>query len=150
MSRRRAVPAPAGGALALLLAGCISGEYARATFDEPVDPARLAGLRPGCDDLGRCLAALGAPHRVFEYRVGPDLSAGMALLWVWRAQRGFGIELSSPSDEVRGSVSFDLDGIDLPGCMLWFGPDLRLEACRMGLVGELLAWRRRPAAVPEP
>ncbi len=142
MTRRPVVLSPL---LIAALAGCVSGDYARTTFDEPVVTARLELLRPRQDDLGRCLAMLGAPHRVFEYRVAPDLTAGMALLWYWREGRGFGIEVSSPSDDVPGSLSFDLDGLDLPGCMLWFGPDLVLEGWRSGRVGDLLAQRARPA-----
>jgi len=130
--------------LVFMLAGCVTGSYERETLDEPTPTARLQSLRPGHDDLASCLAVLGAPHRVFEYRAGADQAAGAALLWFWRDTSGFGIEVSSPSDNVPGSVSFDLQGTDLPGCMLWFGPDLVLLRWQQGLVGDLLPGRVRP------
>jgi hypothetical protein len=36
---------------------------------------------------------------------------------------------------------------DLPGYMLWFGPDLRLERAKKGMLGDLLPGRLRPSAV---
>lgn len=140
--KRRAGTAPV--LLAFAFAGCVSGSYERQTQDEPTSAARLESLRPGQDDLASCLALLGAPHRVFEYRAGADQAAGAALLWFWRDSSGFGIEVSSASDNVPGSVSFDLSGTDLPGCMLWFGPDLVLQRWQQGLVGDLLPGRTRP------
>lgn len=126
------------------LGGCVTGSYDRETLDEPTPLARLEALHPGRDDLASCLQRLGAPHRVFEYRAGPDQEAGAALLWFWRDSSGLGIEVSSPSDQVPGSVRFDLSGTDLPGCMLWFGPDLVLERWQQGMVGDLLPGRARP------
>jgi hypothetical protein len=105
----------------------------------------LAGLKPGQHDLGHCLAELGAPHRVLEYQVGPDLRAGMALVWVWREAAGWGIDVSLAYDDASGSLTFDQLSTDLPGCVLWFGPDLRLERWRSGALGDLLPTRRRPA-----
>lgn len=142
-----------GRALALagagVLAGCVTGSYERALRDEPVPAVRLAALVPGRDDLTSCLAVLGAPHRVFEYSVAADRTSGAALLWFWRDASGWGVEVSSASDNVPGSVSFDFVGADLPGCMLWFDRELVLERWRQGLVGDLVQGRVRPGGVPE-
>lgn len=128
-----------------LLPGCVTGSYNHVSVDEPVPLERLDGLRPGQHDLAHCLASLGAPHRVLEYRVGPDRSSGMALVWVWRDAAGWGIDVSVAYDDASGSVSFDQLSTDLPGCVLWFGPDLMLERWRTGNLGELLPSRVRPA-----
>lgn len=135
--------------VAAVASACVTGSYQHAGIDEPVPAARLEALRPGHDDLAACLTALGAPHRVFEYRVGDDGSSGAALLWFWRDASGFGVDVSSGSRDVPGSLQFDFLGTDLPGCMLWFLPDLRLERWQRGLVGDLLPQRLRPGGPPE-
>ncbi len=128
---------------------CVSGAYNADSLHEPLAAERLDALRPGHDTLATCLASLGAPNRVLEYRVEPDGSSGMVLLWFWRNAEGWGIELSSPSDEVPASVAYGADAADLPGCVLWFGADLVLESWRAGPIGELLPGRVRPS-VPDP
>ena len=137
-------------ALAFALTGCVTGEFAQVTINEPIDVERLHALQPGKDDLTSCLAALGAPVDVREYRVGPDRASGMALVWYWSERVGWGVQVSgSVTDEASVSFEFDWAGTDLPGCVLWFDRDLVLESYREGLVGELLAARRRPSPVVE-
>jgi hypothetical protein len=137
-------------ALALApLAGCVTGSFERALVDEPIPAERLAALRPGADTLAACLERLGAPNQVFEYRVAPDGSAGMALLWFWRGASGWGIDVSGGDEAAPGSVSWDALATELPGCMLWFTPELVLERWRQGLVGDLAPERRRPASPPD-
>jgi len=131
--------------LATLAAGCVQGEYNRISVDEPLREELTAPLRPGVDTLGQCLVRLGAPHRVFEYRVGQDGMSGVALLWVWREAAGWGIEVSGGSEEASGSFSFNLADTELPGCVLWFGPDLVLERWQRGTLGDLLPGRQRPS-----
>ncbi len=131
----------------LFAAGCVSGDWNRAGLGEPIARERLDALRRGTDTLGACLASLGAPERVFEHDVAPDGSSGVALLWYWRDEAGFGVEVSSGRDEVPGSLSFDFVGVDLPGCVLWFDRDLVLQEWRSGLVGDLLPRRVRPSGV---
>src|SRR5204863_6948788 len=109
---------------------------------------QLGALRPGHDTLATCLHALGAPNRVFEYRVEADGSSGMALLWYSRAEVGWGVDVSSPVEEAPASVAFDSSDASLPGCVLWFGKDLVLEMWRAGTVGDLLPRRVRPS-VPD-
>jgi hypothetical protein len=140
---------PAAAFASWLAASCVTGSYDRVTVDEPIRDEQLAALRPGTDDLARCLEALGAPQRVLEYRVDAELRSGMALVWTWRESAGWGIEVtaevSGVSEEASGSFKFNQSDIDLPGCVLWFGPDLVLERWRSGTLGELLPTRRRPA-----
>ena len=133
----------------LLLAGCVTGKYTHVSVNEPLLPEHMAALSPGTDTLGTCLDRLGAPNRVFEYRVGPDRTAGMALLWVWRDESGWGIEVSGAVKDVSGSVSYDQLNKELPGCVLWFSPELVLEGWRMGRIGELLRGRIRPSPVDQ-
>ena len=140
--------AAAAALLALLAAGCVQGSYNRITVDEPLRDEMVAPLRPGQDTLAQCLARLGAPHRVYEYRVGQDGVSGAALLWVWREAAGWGIEVSGGTDDASGSFSFDLADTELPGCVLWFGPDLVLERWQRGTLGDLLPGRQRPSAQP--
>ena len=146
MNRWRRALAPAA---LLLAASCITGSYSHVCVDEPLPSEWLAALQPGTDTLGSCLDRLGAPHRVFEYRVGPDRTAGMALLWFWRDAAGWGVQVSAGTKDVSGSVSFDQLSTDLPGCVLWFGPDLVLEKWRAGKIGDLLRGRTRPSRVDQ-
>ncbi|MBL8751299.1 MAG: hypothetical protein JNK78_19235 [Planctomycetes bacterium] len=138
---------PLGALLLLIAAGCVTGEWNRAGLGEPVPRERLEALHRGADTLGACLASLGAPERVFEHDVAPDGSSGVALLWYWRDEAGFGVDVSAGREEVPGSVSFDFVGVDLPGCVLWFDRDLVLQEWRSGLVGDLLPRRVRPAGL---
>ncbi|MCK5944303.1 MAG: hypothetical protein KAI24_20115 [Planctomycetes bacterium] len=127
---------------------CVTGSYDQVSINEPVDLEALRALEPGRDDLASCLAKLGAPVAVQEYRVAADRSSGMALIWWWSRRYGWGLDISVPVYDEQ-SVSFEMDfgGTDMPGCVLWFGEDLVLERWREGLVGELLAGRRRPSPV---
>jgi len=133
---------------ALALGACVTGDYSQVSFNEPVDLQALRAMRPGEDDLSSVLAQLGAPVDVREYRVDPDRASGVALVYFWRRQYGWGLDISAPVYD-DASVSFEMDfaGTDLPGCVLWFDQDLVLERWREGLVGDLLGVRRRPAPV---
>ena len=129
----------------LLLASCVTGEYNQVTFNEPIDRQRLLQLQPGKDDLTSCLAALGAPVDVREYAVDQDRNSGMALIWFWTSQVGWGAKASSVFKDASVSFEFDFTGTDLPGCVVWFDSDLKLESYREGLVGALLRQQRRPS-----
>jgi hypothetical protein len=134
----------------LVAGGCITGSFERDEQEDPIVAATLAALQPGTDTLGTCLQRLGAPSRVFEYRVEPDGSSGMLLLWSWRDDVAWGIEAAGGTDDASASVSFDQGAADITGCALWFSRDLRLEAWRRGRIGELLAVRRRPSVPEQP
>ena len=131
-------------AMAGVLPGCLSLSYNRMSVGEPVADATLQALRPGRDSLVDCLRVLGAPELVYEHR-----TSGMALLWFWRESAGWGLEMSSPSEDVPARLQLELEGAELPGCMLWFGPDLVLERWRQGTIGDLLRDRVRPTLVDQ-
>jgi hypothetical protein len=124
--------------LLLLLAGCFSLSYTRSRVGEPVPAAALDALCCG-DDLSTCMAALGPPDRVFAH------GDAVACLWFWRDVAGWGFEVSSPFEDVPGSVTLDLETADAPACVLWFASDLTLVRWQSGTIGELLPDRVRPA-----
>tara|TARA_R110002094_G_scaffold27834_21_gene40863 strand:- start:6 stop:425 length:420 start_codon:yes stop_codon:yes gene_type:complete len=133
--------------LALLSVSCVTGEFAQRTVNEPVDLQLLRQLQVGKDDLGTCLAMLGAPVDAREYDVAADGTSGLALVWFWSRQVGWGLRASwSITREASASFEFDWAGTNMPGCVLWFDHDLKLTNYREGLVGELLPKRTRPSA----
>lgn len=128
-----------GAGLGMLpFASCVG--YVRFQIEEPVSEQALASLAVG-QELGDCLARLGAPTHVYEYR-----GDGAALLWAWSDADDWSADLRVPLQEhVSASFELDLTDTEAVGCMLWFGPDLRLERWRQGRLGELMPVRVRPA-----
>lgn len=125
----------------LPLTSCVG--YMRFQVDEPISMSALAQLRPGASELAECLAVLGAPDQVFEYR-----GSGMALLWSWRDTDDWSLNVSIPvTDVANASFEFDMTAREIPGCVLWISPDLLLERWQVGSLGHLLAGRTRPAVV---
>ena len=125
---------------ALSLPACVG--YIRFRKDEPIPPDLLAQIEPG-QELGECLQRLGAPHHAFEYR-----GNGMALLWVWQDTDDWSVDIRVPlQEDFSASFELDLTDANLPGCVLWFGEDLRLERWRTGTLGDLVPGRVRPAVV---
>lgn len=133
--------------LPLVLAGCVSGAYSRDTINEAVDREVLRSLQPGFDDLASCMAVLGAPVDVREYQVDADRGSGLALIWFWSDRAGWSVKASTILRSQSISFEFDYTGVDLPGCVLWFDRDLKLESYREGMVGQLVAARRQPSAI---
>lgn len=125
----------------LVLSSCVG--YLRFRENEPVPRATLERLRPGTDDLEHCLALLGAPVQVFEYR-----GDGMALLWSWQDTDDWSIDVSVPlAESVNANFDLDLTFLERPGCVLWFGPDLVLGGWRAGMIGERNGGRARPEMI---
>lgn len=144
-SARAAAAAAFVAALAFLQAACVRFQYGRIRREEPIALETLQKLRPGESDLGRCLAALGAPNFVWEYD-----GDGMAIAWIWQDKDEIGFSASwSPFRYAPGaSASWQLEDANLPGCVLWFRSDLVLEKWRHGKLDELVPTeRRRPAPV---
>jgi hypothetical protein len=135
--------------LPVLFTGCVTAEYSRVSANEPVDLEALRSLVPGQDDLTSCLAVLGAPLDVREYQVDADRASGMALIWYWTNEAGWGAKASTVVRGMSVSFEFDWTGTDLPGCVLWFDRDLKLEFYREGMVGQLVAASRQPSAVDQ-
>ena len=132
--------------MTLLASSCVSFGYTSRWIQEPIDPVRLDSLRPGQDNLGSCLARLGAPNFVWEYE-----GDGAALGWVysnsgsWRVRVSFGFG-------ARRNVSFSMTSTDIdhPGAVLWFDRDLQLLEWQEGLLAELVGKQpRRPAPVDD-
>ena len=132
-------------ALALLLQGCVNVYWEVEHVQEPITDGTLAKLEPGKDDLGRCLQVLGAPHFVWEYA-----GNGAALAWVssdtsaWGFSVSYSIEWFAPT-----SFRWDQGFANLPGVVLWFGPDLVLERWKRGRMRDLISGHHHRPAEPE-
>lgn len=128
--------------LALLpLGGCVTVGYTTTSVEQPIDERKLATLEPGAS-LASCLATLGGPQRVFEYR-----GDGLAIGYGHRESSDWSVNVSYSFERfVSLSVEGEWGASDLPGVVLWFDADLRLLEWRRGLLGELLPARRQPPA----
>ena len=133
--------------LVLLCSGCITGGYYRQQVFTPIAPAKIAALEPGNTTLGEVLAAFGAPIFVWEWK-----GDGAALAWGWSDNDRWGFAISVPiANRNATAYSFDKLASDLPGAVLFFGPDDVLIEARQGRLSEIRAEtaQPRPAAVPE-
>ncbi|MCR9243420.1 MAG: hypothetical protein NXI31_00205 [bacterium] len=137
-NRRRSFALLAAFAVAAVAPSCIG--YIRSRVNEPVPTQVLTSLRIGQDDLGACLAALGAPVHVFEYD-----GDGMVLLWSWQDIDDWSLDVSVPVTEfANAEFELDLTATERLGCVLWFGPDLVLSGWRRGQLGDLVTVRQPP------
>lgn len=132
-------------ALPMLLAvpsSCVKLSYDASRTEEPLPPAAISALQPGRDDLASCLRDLGAPHFVWEYR-----GNGMALGWVSEDTRNWNVDASYNFDRFTNArLKAAWANSDLPGVVLWFDPDLRLERVRQGRMRDLVqGLKQRPA-----
>lgn len=130
--------------LAALLSGCVQLGYTARWVDQAPTAEALQQLQVGSDDLTRCLARLGAPHFVWEYA-----GDGAALGWAYGDGSSWGVGASYSFGKFT-NVSFDFasSNMQLPGVVLWFDSDLRLQAWRQGKLRDLTAGlRRRPASL---
>jgi len=132
---------------ALASSACITGGYYRTQANEPVAQERIRALEPGKTTLSEALARLGAPLYLWEWK-----GDGAALAWGWFDSGRWGFAISVPVSDA-GSASFSMDDIanDMPGAVLFFGPDLVLVEAREGKLTEIRAEtsRKRPAPPPE-
>lgn len=132
-------------ALLALLPGCVHLTWDAHHVEEPVPDGALAGLEPGKDGLDRCLQLLGAPHFVWEYR-----GEGAALAWVASDSGGLSFGISYTWERfATTSFRYDKDAADLPGVVLWFGPDLVLERWRRGRMRDLTSGLHHRPADPD-
>jgi hypothetical protein len=143
MARRLHTLAPL---LVLLCGGCISGGYARMQVFTPIAPARIAALEPGKSTLAEVLAEFGAPVFVWEWK-----GDGAALAWGWSATDRWGFAINVPvADRNATAYSFDKLASDLPGAVLFFGPDDVLIEARVGRLSEIRAETAQPRPAPPP
>jgi hypothetical protein len=128
------------GALALGLSACVRGEYRRTIVDAPIESERVAALVPGRSGLAECLAVLGAPHFVWEYR-----GDGLALGYGWFRGSHWG---ASASYQVARGVSASMDYADLDGAtrgyVLFLDGRWVLEGVRKGRLRDLTEGARKP------
>ena len=117
----------------LLLGSCISGNYTRFSRNEPVRDQDMAKLQPGVSDLGACLAALGAPTRVWEAGKGR-----IALAYTWLGQGDWGVSASySITQFVSVRLSYDSVEVLTQGLVLIFDQELRLVSMERGLLSQI-------------
>lgn len=129
----------------LVMAGCVQLHYFRISHFEPTPDTALEQLEGTNAELQRCLDELGAPLLVAEL---PD---GIAMAYGWQDRGSWGLDVSYSFERFL-SVRFNYKQIEdsLRGVLLVFGKDLRLEAVRRGLLGDLTRqFRRRPATPDE-
>jgi hypothetical protein len=137
-------------ALAVVAAAsaCVTVEYRRTIVDEPVRKERVAALVPGRSGLAECLAALGAPQYVWEYR-GDALALGYGSYN--RSHWGLGVSYAV-TNEVSASMNYDELGSKTRGYVLLFDEGWVLQGIRSGYLRDLTLGlgRQRPASLPEP
>ena len=126
-----------------LLSGCVQLVWRRDTRFEAPPPAALAELEPGRATLAECLDRLGAPLFVWEYK-----GDGAALAWGWSVLDDRYISIGLPiQDNYTASFSYDESDVDLPGVVLFFDREWKLEMVKEGRLRNLREKlvRRRPA-----
>ncbi len=124
--------------------GCINVSWIRnSRFTPPADEG-VAELQPDESELAHCLATLGAPLWVWEYR-----GEGLALAYGWLETNGMRVNVSVPVSEFA-SASFDYSDVEseMQGLVLLLDENLVLRELRRGLLRDLTrgAGRVRPAA----
>lgn len=125
-----------------LLAGCVSGGYARSILYQPPGPTDR--LRPGEANLTECLDALGAPLHVREH------GDGAVLVWGWAREAGWGARVSVPVEGRSASFSYESRSEGMEGLALFFDADWTLTAIRTGRLADVLPPSQRRARVVEP
>jgi hypothetical protein len=132
--------------LVLFCGSCITGGYYRQQVFEPIQPARIAALEPGKTTLAEALAAFGAPIFVWEWK-----GDGVALAWGWSDASRWGFSVSVPvGDNSANAFTWDSLANDLPGAVLFFGPDDVLLEAREGRLAQIRAETIQPRPAPPP
>ena len=151
MRKALAIPATITVSLVALLisgglSGCLSLNWSGGNLNEPITDATLSVLQPGEADLTRCLAALGAPNLVWEYK-----GDGMALAYAWFDTGAWGFRASFAFSDNTPGASFSYDSAENlgNGVVLTFDESLTLETIQRGRLNELIPTKARPAPLPE-
>lgn len=117
----------------LLLNSCITGTYTSFSMNEPVRHEDMAKLRPGESNLGDCLAALGAPTRIWN--AGENR---IALAYTWVGQGNWGISLSYSFNQFTSArLSYDSVETLTHGVVLILDQHLRLISMQRGLLTQI-------------
>ena len=139
-------PGHAGGIalVALLSASCLSGNWNRSIYQQPISVEVIEELPVGTSLQG-CLDVLGAPTLVREHRVH-----GLLLAWAWGKDRTLGASLSIP---VYRSMGFSLGINDRRvrprGVVLWFDEEWKLERRDTGWLEAFVSDGQVPASVED-
>ncbi len=127
----------------LFLSSCISVNWKRWNWHEPVTDAQLTHLEAGRSTLGDCLSTLGAPNEIAEYR-----GSGAALTYSWLNQRHLGFSISYSLGQMSElSMNYDDHDINIEAVVLLFDEDLMLEVVRRGFLADMAPNSRRPASL---
>ncbi len=130
----------------LASSSCVRLRWYHETFDQPIALSTYSHLREGQSNLTDCLAALGAPHWVRDYR-----EEGVAVAYAWLDKTTLGFTASANFFRLApaASFSFDNDDIEWPGIVLFFDSDLTLTEIRRGMLDDIRLpnERKRPSLV---
>jgi hypothetical protein len=131
--------------LALGCCGCITGGYYRQQLFAPVAHETVASLEIGKSTLAEALHALGAPLLVWEWK-----GEGAALAWGWSDAARWGFAVSVPVSNSSSATAFSWDSVasNLPGAVLFFGPDDVLLEAREGRLADIRAETMQPRPAP--
>ena len=136
------------GALAFLTSGCLSFNMTRNLVGQPRSEEALAVLRSERAEplsLEDCLASLGAPDAVREYRVH-----GLVLAYAYEVDRFLGFRVSVPVTRSQSASFAYTDGrLRTRGVVLWFDRDWRLLEWREGQLSTLLGEPQPPVSLED-
>jgi hypothetical protein len=133
------------GALLLGLSGCFSFTWSRDRTFEPLPSNALQGLEPGHTTLEACLARLGAPLYVWEYK-----RQGAALAWGAGDDDAKRFSVSVPLDRAHASFSYGRIDARLRGAVLLFDEDLVLEEVKEGCLRDIARQVGSSRSAPRP
>lgn len=128
----------------VLFTSCLSGNWNRTIVQKPLPQEALDGLPQQGINLARCLALLGSPTFVAEYRVH-----GVVVAWGWQNDRSFGAQVTGPTQETSAlRISYDDVRLRQQGVVLWFDDEWMLTAWRSGYLRDLVG-TRPPATIED-
>ncbi len=126
-------------ALIILVVGvtsnsCLNVGVSRFVTNEPIAPDHVEELTPGKTSLVEALRRLGAP-----YIVRASENGQVVLAWGWEDEFQWSVSISYRVI-TAASARFRWDSTDLriPGAVLIFDSELRLQSVRRGWLSELL------------
>jgi len=116
------------------MTSCVSVVWERETWHRPPAAQVVSSLSEGEADLTACLAALGAPLKVWQ------VGDGVALTWAWYESEELSYRLQVPMSQTF-NASFDYATVDreTQGLLLVFDGADRLVLMREGFLRDLLA-----------
>ncbi len=119
--------------LLLALTSCLSMNFVRTRFGEPVADASIAKMESGPQDLTSCLAELGAPELVWTSEDG-----NMRMAYAWSDVFDWGFSVTFSFNQFV-QISGALDSVDhrVHSVVLAFDEDLQLVDISRGYLWDL-------------